>query len=149
MPHDPDGRRVGNLVLESPEDAGARDIVAVNVTPAHRRTGVATATFRHAERLGLNPTTQSVFFTAAGRALADSLIDRRAAQTCGEMTLFHHTSPVAAAAIMQQRRMTSASLGGRAFAFFSNRRAGNASGPLHYGEACVEVPSAQQAASRR
>ena len=55
------------------------------------------------------------------------------------LTLYHHTSNTAAAAIMRDRAMRSAAPIDLPFAFFSTHRVGRASGPLHYGEAAVEV----------
>lgn len=55
------------------------------------------------------------------------------------LTLYHHTSNNAAAAIMRDRAMRSAAPIDMPFAFFSTHRTGRASGPLHYGEAAVEV----------
>ena len=56
-----------------------------------------------------------------------------------KLTLYHHTSNSAAAAIMRDRAMRSAAPIDMPFAFFSTHRTGRASGPLHYGEAAVEV----------
>jgi hypothetical protein len=55
------------------------------------------------------------------------------------LTLFHYTSNASARAIMRDRVMRSAAPVDLPFAFFSTHRAGRASGPLHYGEAAVEV----------
>ena len=55
------------------------------------------------------------------------------------LTLYHHTSNAAATAIMRDRVMRSATPVDLPFAFFSTHRAGRAAGPLHYGEAAVEV----------
>lgn len=55
------------------------------------------------------------------------------------VTLYHHTSNSAATAIMRDRVMRSAAPIDMPFAFFSTHRVGRASGPLHYGEAVVEV----------
>ena len=55
------------------------------------------------------------------------------------LTLYHHTTTAAAKAIMRDRVMRSAAPVDLPFAFFSTHRAGRAAGPLHYGEAAVEV----------
>ncbi len=55
------------------------------------------------------------------------------------LTLYHHTTTAAAKAIMRDRVMLSAAPVDLPFAFFSTHRAGRAAGPLHYGEAAVEV----------
>lgn len=55
------------------------------------------------------------------------------------LTLYDHTSNAAATAIMRDRVMRSAAPIDLPFAFFSTHRAGRAAGPLHYGEAAVEV----------
>ena len=60
------------------------------------------------------------------------------------LTLYHHTSNNAAAAIMRDRAMRSAAPIDMPFAFFSTHRTGRASGPLHYGEAAVEVRVPQE-----
>ena len=55
------------------------------------------------------------------------------------LTLYHHTSNAAAVAILRDRSMISAAPVDLPFAFFSTHRDGRAAGPLHYGEAAVEV----------
>ncbi len=55
------------------------------------------------------------------------------------LTLYHHTSNAAAAAILRDSSMISAAPVDLPFAFFSTHREGRAAGPLNYGEAAVEV----------
>jgi len=55
------------------------------------------------------------------------------------LTVYHHTSNAAAAAILRDRSMISAAPVDLPFAFFSTHREGRAAGPLNYGEAAVEV----------
>ena len=55
------------------------------------------------------------------------------------LTLYHHTSNAAAVAILHDRSLISPARVDLPFAFFSTHRDGRAAGPLHYGEAAVEV----------
>ena len=59
LAHHPEGQEVGYMELGPETDQGRR-VMDVQVTPAHRRKGVATGLWNHAKGLGLNPTHSSM-----------------------------------------------------------------------------------------
>lgn len=73
---------VGSMILHN-DDSGASEVEHVGVLPAHQRKGIASALWRHAESIGLNPM-HSDSQTPEGKAWADALDDTNYANNhCG------------------------------------------------------------------